>query len=104
MDRWKYFRIGDVVADPEVWGRTTFVIRAFHGNDYCPLITGESLKPIRGRRIRVNLGVREVRLVNAPKRPLMKVPDGTLVRLTGKSVEARRELLIRSYRKQHGDL
>lgn len=104
MDRWKYFRIGDVVADPEVWGRTTFVIRAFHGNDYCPLITGESLKPIRGRRIRVNLGVGEVRLVNAPKRPLMKVPDGTLVRLTGKSVEARRELLIRSYRKQHGDL
>lgn len=82
----------------------TFVIRAFHGNDYCPLITGESLKPIRGRRIRVNLGVGEVRLVNAPKRPLMKVPDGTLVRLTGKSVEARRELLIRSYRKQHGDL
>lgn len=104
MDRWKYFRIGDVVSDPEVWGRTTFVIRAFHGNDYCPLITGESLKPIRGRRIRVNLGVGEVRLVNAPKRPLMKVPDGTLVRLTGKSVEARRELLIRSYRKQHGDL
>nr|DAS79226.1 MAG TPA: hypothetical protein [Caudoviricetes sp.] len=104
MDQWKYFRIGDVVADPEVWGRTTFVIRAFHGNDYCPLITGESLKPIRGRRIRVNLGVGEVRLVNAPKRPLMKVPDGTLVRLTGKSVEARRELLIRSYRKQHGDL
>ena len=104
MDRWKYFRIGDVVADPEVWGRTTFVIRAFHGNDYCPLITGESLKPIRGRRIRVNLGVGEVRLVNAPKRPLMKVPDGTLVRLTGKSVEARRELLIRSYRKQHRDL
>lgn len=104
MDRWKYFRIGDVVSDPEVWGRMTFVIRAFHGNDYCPLITGESLKPIRGRRIRVNLGVGEVRLVNAPKRPLMKVPDGTLVRLTGKSVEARRELLIRSYRKQHGDL
>lgn len=104
MDQWKYFRIGDVVADPEVWGRTTFVIRAFHGNDYCPLITGESLKPIRGRRIRVNLGVGEVRLVNAPKRPLMKVPDGTLVRLTGKSIEARRELLIRSYRKQHGDL
>lgn len=104
MDRWKYFRIGDVVADPEVWGRTTFVIRAFHGNDYCPLITGESLKPIRGRRIRVNLGVGETRLVNAPKRPLMKIPDGTLVRLAGKSVEARRELLIRSYRKQHGNV
>lgn len=92
------------MTDPEVWGRTTFIVRSLHGNDYCPLLSAESLKPIRGRRIRVNLGIEEVRLVNAPKRPLVKVDDRVLLRLVGKSVEARRELLIRSYRKQHGNV
>nr|DAZ08269.1 MAG TPA: hypothetical protein [Caudoviricetes sp.] len=104
MNTWRYFKIGDIVTDPEVWGRTTFVIRSFHGNDYCPLIAAESLKPIRGKRIRVNLGVPETRLVNAPKRPLMKIADDTLRRLVRKSTEARRELLIRTYRKQNGDI
>ena len=104
MNACRYFKIGDIVADPEVWGRTTFVIRSFHGNDYCPLITAESLKPIRGKHIRVNLGVPETRLVNAPKRPLMKITDAVLRHLVGKSTEARRELLIRTYRKQNGEI
>lgn len=104
MDRWRYFKIGDVVADPEVWGSMTFIVRSLHGNDYCPLLAAESVKLIRGRRIRVNLSIDEARLVNAAKRPLKNLPDATLFRLAEKTSEARRELLIRSYCKQNGKL
>ena len=100
----------------------TFIVRSLHGNDYCPLLAAESVKLIRGRRIRVNLGIDEARLVNAAKVvsyrnstsnhnvvlfPLVRLPvvsDATLFRLAGKASEARRELLIRSYCKQNGKL
>nr|DAN81708.1 MAG TPA: hypothetical protein [Caudoviricetes sp.] len=99
MNRWKHFKIGDVVADPAVWGNVRFVIYSRHGNDYCPLLSAKSISPVGGKFIRVNLSPCDIRLVNASRRPLQRISDEALKRMTAKSEEARRELLIRTYQK-----
>lgn len=103
MSAWKYFKLGDLVADPEVWGNLIFRVTKFHGNNYCPLMSAESVRLYKGRILKVNLGVEEARLVNAPKRPFQKLKDKTVLKLSAVNKEALRELLIRSFQRQrHG--
>ena len=33
---WKYFKVGDIVKNPDVWGDKLFVIYKKAGNAYCP--------------------------------------------------------------------
>ena len=38
MKRWRYFKVGDTVVNPAVWGNRKFVIDKMYGNDYCPIL------------------------------------------------------------------
>lgn len=97
---WGYLKPGDIVKDfkGSIWKDTTFEITFFHGNWYCPLV----LTNICGRYYpngnpeRCNLYAREVRLVDAPKRPFRKLNKVTLCKLVAKgNIEAKREFKIR---------
>lgn len=97
---WKYFKNGDTVRDSDdsVWGKTLFRITGFHGNWYCPLLSTDIIGKYypSGKPQRCNLGVREAKLITAPKRPFRKMPKKVLIRLMGKgNMEAKREFMMR---------
>lgn len=92
----KYFKKGDVVCNEEIWGKHKFVIGGFGGNAYLPEVY---VYPY-GQEWRVgnqcNWNVKDMKLMDAPKRPLRNVSKIKLIRLMSKKIEeARREFMIR---------
>nr|DAP89524.1 MAG TPA: hypothetical protein [Caudoviricetes sp.] len=97
---WKYFKTGDIVRDSDdsVWGKTKFEITGFHGNWYCPMLSTNICGKFypSGNPQRCNLGVREAKLISAPRRPFRNMPKKVLIKLMGKgNVEAKREFMMR---------
>lgn len=93
---WKYFKVGDLVRNEEVWGNRLFIIDSFHGNWYLPLI---SVHPFGKENTVGNMcifPVSETKLISSTKRPLRKLNKMTIIKLMKKgNVEAKREFLIR---------
>lgn len=93
---WKYFKPGDIVRCPEIWGNKYFKIYGFDGNWYCPiLLTYECGKPKTNNNI-CNINVRYAKLVTSSKRPLRNLKMKSLVKLMSKSIEAKREFIMRN--------
>lgn len=97
---WGYLRLGDIVKDfkGSIFFNTTFEIIFFHGNCYCPMISTNICDKYyrNGNPKKCNLDARNVRLVDAPKRPFRKLNKVTLCKLVAKgNIEAKREFKIR---------
>lgn len=94
-----YFKVGDVVKCPSIWGeKITFTIVGFWGNEYCTM----SVVRINGKSDSIankcNIDLRELVLVGALKRPMIRLPQAQLMKLISKHVtEAKREFLIRKH-------
>ena len=94
----KYFKKGDIVIDflGSVWGDQKFIIEEFHGNWYWPCASVLELGKPNSNRYRCNFDTRNIRLVDAIKRPMKDVDKRVLVKMMHKGiVEAKREFLIR---------
>lgn len=96
----KYFRIGDIIKNEEIWGNRLFCIYGFGGNAYLPLIYAFPRGEERTVGNQCNFDVRSVKLINADKRPFSKLSTQVLVKLLRKNnEEAKREFIIRSNNK-----
>lgn len=92
----KYFKLGDVVRNEEIWGNKLFVIFGFGGNNYLPELYVYPFGKERKIADQCNWNVADTKLVNAPKRPFRKVPKKKVIQLMSKGIEeARREFFIR---------
>lgn len=92
----KYFKKGDIVRNEEIWGNRLFIIGAFGGNSYLPelYVYPKGQKWSTGNQC--NWSVRDTKLIDAPKRPLQRIPRKKLVLLMKKGIEeAKREFFIR---------
>lgn len=103
----KYFRLGDIVINYDIWERRLFVIRGFGGNSYCPeLYVYEYGKP-QTIKYFCNFDVRETKLINSPKRPFKKFKKSQLLKLLNlgnenTKEEIKREIIIRTNKKIYG--
>lgn len=98
MGIFRYFKVGDIVRDApnSVWGDKLFEIKNFHGNAYLPLASAYFVGKPKTNTNMVNLDLRKIKLMSAPKRPLKNINEKTLVNLIKKgNIEAEREFLIR---------
>jgi len=103
MNVFRYFKIGDIVRDfpDSIWENKLFEIKKIHGNDYLPLASAYFVGKPKTNVNMVNLDLREVKLISAPKRPLKNINEKTLLNLIQKeNIEAARELEIRKNNKQ----
>ena len=94
-----YFKIGDVVKCPAIWGETTtFTIVSFWGNEYCPMSVAQMNGKSDSIANKCNIDLRDLVLVGAMKRPMIRLPQAQLIKLMSKHVtEAKREFLIRKH-------
>lgn len=98
MGIFRYFKVGDIVRDApnSVWGNKLFEIKNFHGNAYLPLASAYFVGKPKTNTNMVNLDLRKIKLMSAPKRPLKNINEKTLLNLIQKgNIEAEREFLIR---------
>ena len=96
----RYYKIGDVVRNEGQCGERLFVIHGFGGNEYLPEVyvypRGQQWTP--GNQY--NWNVKDIRLIDALKRPLRKIPKAKLIPLMKRNVEeAQREFIIRTNNK-----
>lgn len=92
----KYFKKDDIVRNEEIWGNHLFVVGGFGGNSYLP----ELYVYPKGQPWTVgnqcNWNVADTKLIDAPKRPLQRIPRKKLITFMRKGIEeARREFFIR---------
>lgn len=93
---WKYFKIGDIVQNPGIWGKKLFQIYKFGGNSYQPEIYVHEYGKLKTIGNQCNFNVTMTKLYDAPKRPLKKIDRSVVIKLMNKgNVEAKREFLIR---------
>lgn len=98
MNVFRYFKVGDIVCDSpdSIWENKLFEIKKIHGNDYLPLASAYFVGKPKTNVNMVNLDLREIKLISAPKRPLKNINEKTLLNLIQKeNIEAARELEIR---------
>ena len=92
----KYFKKGDIVRNEEICGNRLFIIGAFGGNSYLPELYVYPKGQEWGTGNQCNWSVRNTKLIDAPKRPLQRIPRKKLVLLMKKGIEeAKREFFIR---------
>lgn len=95
----RYFRLGDVVGNKEIWGKKLFIIHGFGGNDYLPELYVHPLgeKPTSGNSC--NWKVCDTQLIQSQKRPLRKIKSEILIKLLKKgNAEAKREFILRNHK------
>lgn len=93
---WKYFKIGDIVRNPEIWGKKLFVIHGLGGNAYCPELYVHDYGCMKTPGRSCNFSVNMTKLYNAPKRPFRKLDKAMLIKVMNKgNIEAKREFFIR---------
>lgn len=93
---WKYFKVGDIVRNPEIWGKKLFVIHGLGGNAYCPELYVHDYGSLKTPGRSCNFMVSMTKLYNAPKRPFRKLPKANLIKVMNKgNMEAKREFFIR---------
>lgn len=94
----KYFKKGDIVIDfpGSVWGDKKFVVEGFHGNWYCPCASVLELGKPDSNKYRCNFDTRNMRLVDADKRPMKNLDKRIIAKMMKNGIlEAKREFLIR---------
>lgn len=90
-DKYKYFKSGDTVLFPDVWGRKKrFLIQCFLG------LKNEMAHATDADGREYNLVADKMLLVDAVKRPFGNIPLKKLLRLVKLNAEAKRELKIRN--------
>jgi len=94
---WKYFKIGDIVKYPEVWGdNKLFQVYKLSGNSYLPILNVCCLNKPKTCSNLCNFDARKVKLYDSPHRPFRKLSLPNLIKIMNKgNVEAKREFLIR---------
>lgn len=97
-----YFKVGDTVMLPDVWGNKLFIIESFHGNTYLPLMTVHFYKKPVHNGNRCLFDIRNVVLINSNSRPLKNIDTKVLAKLyVKKNIEAVREFIIRKNFKKY---
>jgi hypothetical protein len=92
----RFFKEGDVIRCPKLFGRQLFKVLAIIGSEYCPMLHCYYSDRDSGLANRVNIYEPMAELFLASKRSLKKLDKITLLKLVAKkNVEARRELKIR---------
>jgi len=93
----EYFKIGDIVRDSidSIWGKRLFEIQSFHGNSYLPLASVYFVGKDKTPNNMCNFDVRELKLISSSLRPLKKINRSSLLKIKNKSLEAKREFMIR---------
>lgn len=98
---WKYFKIGDIVKYPEIWGDKMFQIYKLSGNSYLPILNVCCYNKPKTCSNLCNFDARKAKLYDSPRRPLRKLSLSNLVKIMNKgNVEAKREFLIRVQHKR----
>lgn len=93
----KYFRIGDIVRNEEIWGKQLFVIHGFGGNYYLPEIYVHPFGKDKTVGNSCNWDVADTKLISCSKRPFRKLDKKVLIKLLKKgNEEAKREFIIRT--------
>lgn len=96
----KYFRIGDVVMNKEIWGSKLFVIHGLGGNNYFPELYVHPVGEKPNCNNSCNWGVRDTKLIFSNKRPLKNISLKILKKLIKKNnCEAKREFIFRNRKK-----
>lgn len=99
----KYFHIGDIVIYECLWGKKLFIIDGFGGNWYLPelYVHPYNLKKSPGNSC--NFDVRDVKIVDAAKRPFKKFSMNQLVKIKSNNdsimEEVKREILMKINKK-----
>lgn len=102
----KYFHLGDIVINYEIWDKHLFVIRGFGGNWYLPEIyVCRYGKPKKISNF-CNWDVRCTSLIDSPNRPFKKLKKVQLVKLLKSGSEKvkeeiKREMIIRINKKKY---
>lgn len=92
----KYFRVGDIVKNEDVWGDKLFEISGFHGNWYCLLAHVYMCGKPKTNGNACNFDIRKTKLITSPNRPFRNVLQKTLRKLMSKgNIEAKREFIMR---------
>lgn len=95
-----FFRPGDIVKNESVWGKRFFVVDHTAGNSYCPIVVVHPWGERLTASSLCNFMVEDTELVRAKCRPLQKLNIRLLLKLYSKgNREAKREFLIRNYKK-----
>ena len=93
----RYFRLGDIVRNEEVWGNKLFVIHGFGGNSYLPELYVHPWGKERTVGNSCNFDARVTKLFSFNKRPLRKLKTKLLLKLVRNGNEdAKREFIIRN--------
>ncbi len=93
----KYFKVGDIVRNEEIWGNKLFIVDRLFGNSYQPLLMVHPCGQNKTPGNMCNFALSMTKLVNCPKRPLRKIPQSTLIKLLKNgNVEAKREFIMRN--------
>lgn len=93
----KYFRIGDIVKNELIWGKQLFVVHGFGGNAYLPELYVHFYGKPQTITNTCNFDLRDVMLIDSPKRPLKKMDKKIILKLLKNgNEEAKREFIIRS--------
>lgn len=100
MKIYRYFRLGDIVQNKEIWGNKLFVIHGFGGNNYLPELYVHPIGKERTVENSCNFDARITKLFFFEKRPLKKLDNKLLLKLIKNGNEdAKREFVIRNRKK-----
>lgn len=92
----RFFKVGDVIKCPKLFGKKLFTIIALMGNEYCPMLHCYYSDKENTMANRVNIYEPLAELFIAKNRALKKIDKVMLLKLVAKkNVEARRELKMR---------
>lgn len=105
IKQWRDFRIGDTVRNNYTFRNKLFIVVGFGGNDYCQIVRVREYGKPGENKYKCNFEANCLSLVDAPRRPLQKLPMRTLVDLMKKGVvEAKREILMRKNKTVKGNV
>jgi hypothetical protein len=93
----RYYKIGDIVVNKEIWGNKKFIIHGLGGNYYNPELYVHPFGEDRTIGNSCNFPIKEVSLISSYNRPLRKIVKEKLIIMVNKGIEeAKRELIIRN--------
>ena len=93
----KYFKVGDIVRNEDIWGKQLFIVDKLFGNAYQPLLIVHPYGKPKTVGTMCNFVLSMTKLIDCPKRPLKKIPQSTLIKLLRNgNVDAKREFIMRN--------
>lgn len=103
----KYFRLGDIVINYDIWDKNLFVICGFGGNWYSPEIYVYRYGKTKKNSNLCNWDVQYTSLIDSPNRPFKKLKKVQLVKLLKSGSvkvkeEIKREIIVRTNKRIYG--